>query len=298
MSSKQYYYFPPYQPQFYFPKNRFNTFIKYYNAYSLKSRIIWNFFLHIPGLKKIFIINEEALPTEIKMLNKSIDFTGFDVFYNKGTIGPEQKTTAIAFNKCKRIFIKYGDTPLAKELIKNEANSIKKLSKNYNYFPKLLNYQNLNGYSYFTTTVIDGEKLNTTMLTKEIIDFLLTFQVNNSNKGLHKIFSHGDFCPWNLIIGRNGEVIPIDWEMSGNKSLGYDLFTFIFHTNFLLNPKKGIDKILSDNIQWIEQYFDYYKINDYKKYLHSFASQRAVKESGNQTKKLHNKYIKLVKFCE
>ena len=41
------------------------------------------FFLYIPGLKKIFIINEEALPTEIKMLNKSIDLRDLMFFIIK-----------------------------------------------------------------------------------------------------------------------------------------------------------------------------------------------------------------------
>ena len=39
--------------------------------------------------------------------------------------------------------------------------------------------------------------------------------------------------------------------MAGNYTLGYDLFTFIFQTKFLLEPQKIITDILNENEELI-----------------------------------------------
>ena len=61
-----------------------------------------------------------------------------------------------------------------------------------------------------------------------------------------------------------GNFLVFDWEMAGNYTLGYDLFTYIFQTCFLLEPDVPIkDTILKNNIA-IENYFSRFNLKNWK----------------------------------
>jgi thiamine kinase-like enzyme len=257
-------------------------------------------FSNLSFVRAFFTVSEEKIPLPLNLLKQALEIYDGVPFINIGTKGVDQTTTIITLDQKPNKFLKLANNFNSKKLVKNEAETLKQLEKIKEInSPQLYYFNSNNNYSYFVTEVVVGNKLKFTNFTKKIFNLLLTIGLKpKDDLGMIQIFSHGDFCPWNMLLTKDNEIVLIDWEMAGYKPLGYDLFTFIFQTNFILNPKKGIDKILSDNIEWIEQYFDHYNVIEYKKYLYSFASQRAAKESINETKKLYNKYIKLVAYYE
>ena len=95
----------------------------------------------------------------------------------------------------------------------------------------------------------------------------------------------------------NGTIQVFDWEMAGNYSLGYDLFSYIFQTSFLISNKSAKD-IYEEYIYFIEDYFKEFEVNVWKGYLKSFSSQKLQKEMNNNNIKLINSYKKLKEFCE
>ncbi|MEW6144673.1 MAG: hypothetical protein AB1598_06590 [Thermodesulfobacteriota bacterium] len=62
--------------------------------------------------------------------------------------------------------------------------------------------------------------------------------------------SHGDFAPWNAYLA-GGKLFLYDWENSrDDRPPGWDLFHFIFQTNFFLNkrnPAELADAVLKDS---------------------------------------------------
>ena len=301
MSLEKYYYFPPINPQFFFPRTRFKWFIRYYTPFSFKAKLFWYAFLYIPCFKEMFIIGEQELPDHFKKIKEVVDIKDASVFYNMGTQGQEQKTTAIARSNIEERFIKFGKTDPARKLIENEAITLEELSlnKEFQNIPRLLySYDDVN-YSYLITNVIDGIKFKSVTLTQSVLEVLMKFSIGSKSKnGLYQIFSHGDFCPWNMLIDDENNIILIDWEMAGVRSLGYDLFTFIFHTNFLLNPIKEVDVLLLENEEWIKQYFKHFKVNNYKDYLYNFAKLRISQEADKSKKHLYFKYKHLLNISE
>ena len=84
--------------------------------------------------------------------------------------------------------------------------------------------------------------------------------------------------------------------MAALNPLGYDLFTFIFQTNFLLNPNKKIKTIIAKNKQYINMYFTAFQINDWKKYLIKFANTKVTEEKQKSDSLLLSKYQKLFSY--
>lgn len=296
MSSKKYYYFPPFRPQFYFPKKKFKQFTKFYEPFSFKAKLFWFVFLNIPLAKEIFIIRETQLPKHFRKIIEILDIKDASVFFNTGTPGPEQKITAIAKNNTKQRFIKFGETDLAMRLIQNEVETLRTMNTQacFKSIPKVIDSFKAEDFCYLVTNVINGEKLKAIEFSPPIFEFLTAFQIKTQTKhDLYQIFSHGDFCPWNIIVEDNGNIVPVDWEMASLKTLGYDLFTYIFHTNFLLFPQKRPDDIIKKNKVWIEQYFHHFNVKEYDKYLLSFVTDRLKQESKSPNQKLYKKYQQL-----
>ena len=127
---------------------------------------------------------------------------------------------------------------------------------------------------------------------------MIPLEKGNNDLELNKCFSHGDFCPWNIILDQENKLLIFDWEMAGENIIGYDLFTFIFQTNFLINTKKLNSTILRENLNFIEFYFDFLKINNWKKYLLEFAKIKYNLETKKNNLILKNKYYKLLGFAE
>ena len=108
-----------------------------------------------------------------------------------------------------------------------------------------------------------------------------------------EIYSHGDFCPWNILVGQNKHIL-IDWEMADYRPLGYDLFTFIFQTSFLLFSHKSINRIIDSNKNHIDSYFNHFGIKSWESYLNRFAVLKLESEKEKKNQTLTEKYRQLL----
>ena len=71
--SEKYYFFPPLNPQFYFPKTRFKQFVRFYKPYTIKAKLVWFVFINVPLFKELFTINELKLPMRLKEVKNRLD---------------------------------------------------------------------------------------------------------------------------------------------------------------------------------------------------------------------------------
>jgi hypothetical protein len=98
-----------------------------------------------------------------------------------------------------------------------------------------------------------------------------------------------------MLLNKQQQIVLIDWEMAGLNPLGYDLFTFIFQTSFLLKPKLKINKIIYKNTIHINKYFNHFQIKDWKKYLIKFAKIKVEEEKEKSNSLLLLRYEELLK---
>ena len=86
--------------------------------------------------------------------------------------------------------------------------------------------------------------------------------------------------------------------MGGNYPLGYDLFTFIFQTNFLLKPNKSIQKIINENKNRIEQYFAHFNIFEWSNHLIDFSKIKVNLEKEKGLKGMLLEYQILLDYAK
>ncbi|HEV7349176.1 phosphotransferase [Telluribacter sp.] len=292
------YYFPPWRKQFIFS----STFIhnklvrkKFYYAYNHFTALIWKLWLYFPFFRKLFVYNPDDFPSYFSEVKDKFNLVEANCLINLGTPGPDQKITIIITkNLGQSFFIKAGNTNRAKELILNEARVLMDLSEN-KLFPTFIDFEECEHLSYLTTSVLDGKKLSNILLNQQIISLSIYInslkEVHHNADGLIYTFSHGDFCPWNLMDDNNNFKV-FDWELAGYYPLGFDLFTFAFQTNFLLYPKKSFSSIMSENLTSFEEYFTVYYIGNFKPYLINFLTIK-LNTTINKSSKLYSKYLQL-----
>lgn len=300
MNKEKHYFFPPNKPQFYFPKENFKSFSSYYTPYSVKSKLFWYLFKNSSLIRGFFTIKEEYIPLQTYRIKTLLDLKNSTLFYNLGTTGPEQKATIIADNKKEKRFLKFAQNKLAIELVNNEIKTLLELQENgYLNTAKLIAYQSNKDFSFLMTDVISGKKYNTTKLNDEVFNYLIKLAKIKPllDTEIKETFSHGDFCPWNMLIDfKTKKLVLIDWEMGGYKPLGYDLFTYIFQTNFLLNPNKNCNILIKENQTYINNYFKMFQIKEWHDYLTKFAEIKAGDETSKKNSPLLVKYNELLKY--
>ena len=289
-----YYFYHPLKPQYFFPINYkdypfLTSFYQPYTLWGSLSWIIWNKFIWLRKFSELKDI-EKYIPE--KLIRKYIGYDAI-IAFNRGTMGPEQKITALVDKETDRYFLKFGQTQTTVDLIKNEADILHKLS-GFQSAPSLLGMWETKDYILIKTDLLEGKRFGQTVLSDKLTDFLIMlsdFKIDayiNYEGALKTGFSHGDFCPWNLMIC-NDIIKPYDWEMAGYYPLGYDIFTFVFQTNFLLFPQKTNEQILQANYEALEKFFQSKEITDWKPYLNAFAMLK-VKNFQNTTSKLFKRY--------
>lgn len=300
-----YYYIHPFKPQYFFPIGfkKHPLFLNFFIPYSLIGKISWLLFFRI-GLYRTFFSKrniEKSIPeSAIRRIVGNEPLMAF----NTGTKGPEQKITALGINISNKneFFIKYGQTVIAKENVTNEYFILKQLS-NLDFIPKVLDFYSDDVQVLLKTNVLKGERFSLTTLKHNIINqlFIIADQkvecINTTQSSLKTCFAHGDFCPWNMMI-KDHNILIYDWEMAGNYTLGYDLFTFVFQTKFLLEPKISISDILNENIKLIEHYFLNFKIINWNDYLIAFTNDKITMETSKGTKGMITQYLKLLAYAK
>lgn len=298
----RYFCLHPLKPQYFFPKNftRHKVFLSFYQPYSLLGRISWWLFRHVSfvrwllGKKNV----ESFIPEkEIRDLTRS----SAPMAFNTGTPGPEQKITALGFENNEYFFLKYARTPLAASNVTNEYHTLRQLEQ-LDIVPRVLDFKMHNGKVLLKTSVLQGTRTEHSALNEAIIAILHQLadlsvkDANRVNTNLLTCFAHGDFCPWNMMT-KDGKIFFYDWEMAGNYPLGYDLYTYIFQTSFLLSPEKSPAEIISMNHDIIHSYFAQFKIDNWLQYLSEFARLKVEFESQKGENGLTNKYRVLYQYA-
>lgn len=279
-------YFPTFKRKFYFSNSLNGKLLlkQFYQPYGILTGLFCIFWDKLPFLTKLFTTTANKLPLHINTLHTILGWNNID-FVLSGGAGIEKKITGLCINKetGEKVFFKYGSSDCAVQLIKNEIKILN--STSLPIIPKLLyNGVEINKNIWFVTETFEGIKYTKTKVTQAILNLLIqinkadNFKNEKDNNQLILVFSHGDFCPWNLVLDTTNAIKVIDWEMAGEYPLGYDLFTFIFQSSFLLTPKKTSSALINENINWINQYFSHFGVQDYTPYLKEFTHIKLAKE--------------------
>ncbi len=275
----KYYYYNPFSRQYYFPEgfDNYPVFSTFYKAYKFNARLFWKMWRNSSFVRNLFYTNHAENILPINQISKYVS-AGSVVAYNLGTKGIEQKITALSIDTIthETFFIKYATSTIAIANVLNEAAVLKQLSA-LSFVPELiLSAHEDQLFTLIKTTVLAGDKMEHHLLNKQLLDILFTLSKQhvkshrNYKSDLLNCFAHGDFCPWNMVVN-DGEIKLFDWELAGQYPLGYDLFTYIFQYQFLVKEIKRFDKVLKENEFIIQQYFDYFEIDDWTPYLQEFA---------------------------
>lgn len=300
----KYFYLHPFRPQYFFPEGFeiHRVFVSFFKPYSLVGKISWFLFLKFSLYRFFFKKNniEQFIPE--KKIRKIID-SDYPMAFNSGTVGPEQKITALGLdNNGGFFFLKYAQSPLAIKNVVNEHYIIKNLQI-LDFVPKIKNFYKYDNQVILKTDVLLGNRLGNITLNNSIMNCLFKLSEisvkspNKTKSNLKFIFAHGDFCPWNMMENKK-KILLFDWEMGGNYPAGYDLFTYIFQTNFFLNPDKLISEIFKENKKNIKLYFKHFNIDNWNNYLLDFILLKIDLESfkGKYSKAIY--YENLLNFVK
>lgn len=301
----KYYFFDPFRRQYYFPEGykKYSLFKGFYQPYTLKGRLLWILWSKIPLIRAICVENnlEEVLP--LNNIKKYLKENSISVF-NRGTPGHDQKITVLSIDLKTReeVFIKYAATDVARKNVRNEGAVLNQLN-HLGFVPKIIKNVINNTYTLIITDVLKGERFKSSILDERILNIL--FQLSKQELDIKKksygklktCFAHGDFCPWNM-MEFDGSIKVFDWEMAGVYPLGYDLFTFIFQTSFLLYPKKKSEDIIQEMNQLISTYFSEFGIDNWISYLLCFATIKYSNEKNKSNHDLIKPYFELKSYAE
>lgn len=207
----------------------------------------------------------------------SLEGKGSLMAFNLGTPGKEQKISILGFTKAegKKFFAKYSEKKAAMELTKNEI-AVYKLLENTGLTPTLFDAKVSENFVWMKTSCVDGSHSPTMELTQEIVDLALVlsqYHLPNEaldEKVLQTCLSHGDFCPWNMLIN-DGQIKLIDWEMAAERPLGYDIFKYVCQCSRLFHPDKTYSSAIEENKALIDLYFSKLGIKNWEKYYDYFS---------------------------
>lgn len=298
-----YFYIKPRNPQYFFPENfkKHVLFLSLFQSYNLKGKIFWLAWRNLSFLRKQYYLNSIERYVPEALIRKNLSGTPILAF-NAGSAGPENKTTALGFLNDEYFFIKFAQTNIAKNNVLNEAKVLKKL-QHLDFVPKVLKLKVDAEFTFLKTSVLFGERFTARKLDKELVSLLLKIvkldvrSENNNNDTVKMAFAHGDFCPWNL-MNNKGNIVVFDWEMAGIYPVGYDVFTYVFQTSFLLRPGISISQLITENESIITYYFKELKIANWSNFLISFAEIKMRSKIEKNNNRLITRYSELLDYAK
>ena len=300
------YRFKTFTTSYYFP--RLDATLQYmYGLYSpyggRLSRIYWWLFRHVEAVRKMSSVDENELDFPYKRI-KETDGNDTLMSFNMGSPGVEQKISILGYDRILGMpfFAKFSEKPRAMELTRNEIKVYQMLDGS-GLTPKLINAVDKKNYVFLKAEYIKGARPKDRHLTNDILQLCLSL-VNyhlsdpiDDDSGLVMSLSHGDFCPWNVLVSGNA-IRLIDWELAAERTLGYDLFTYICQVSMLFEPEKELLLAIDNDIEYVKAYFDACGIKDYKPYLKAFAKQKWVYEESKGISNLSEKYHNLASVLD
>ena len=280
------YRFRTYTTSYYFPETiKEARFL--YGLYSpfggILSRIYWYLFKNIKIVRCLSVVDTDDVCFPYRKI-MDVDGTNSVLSFNMGSPGVEQKISILGWNKRNEssFFAKFSQKPRAIELTKNEI-AVYKLLSETKLVPSLLKEEVGNDYAFIKTEYIRGKRPKSLYLTNDIMllslnlkDYHLTSNHTNKN-GLKVALSHGDFCPWNM-LECDGKIRLVDWELAADRTLGYDIFTYIVQTSLLLCPNKNLKDAIKEHENIVKRYFHLLDVENYQPYLYEFIRERSEYE--------------------
>lgn len=263
------------------------------------SKVYWWLFQHSSLVRLLTSVNEKDLEFPYSKI-KATDGNDTLMSFNMGSPGVEQKISILGYDKTLNIpfFAKFSEKPRAKKLTKNEIR-IYRMLDGTGLTPKLLQSVDTDDYVYLKAEFIKGSRPKSRKMTDEILQLCLPlskYHLTNKNvdeNDLKMSLSHGDFCPWNVLVS-DGAIRLIDWELADDRTLGYDLFTYICQVSILFEPDKDLLLAIDESMEYVKTYFTTLGISDYKPYLKAFAMQKWEYEESKGNNLLSDKYKNLV----
>jgi len=261
---------------YFFPRlvkeNRF-VYSLYGSYCGLVGKLYWWLFRHcslVRGFSKV----DSSVVEDYQLLQNLL---GSDSVFgiNYGTPSPDQKKSILGVDaRGKRFFAKLASKENAKKLSSNEIFVYQKLAGS-GLVPALFDSKVTDEYVFLKTECVEGDHIHGQVAEESVLKILLQLSschyASGSNQDdLRTCFSHGDFCPWNM-LECDGVLKIIDWEMAGERHLGHDLFTYIFQTSFLLKKEESLENVMQKNRTLIDSYFESAGVNDWEPYLKDFA---------------------------
>jgi hypothetical protein len=261
-------YFFPKQTE----KSRF-IYSLYGNYGGVVAKLYWWLFLHC-SLVRFLNRVESSSVQDVELLQTLL---GADSVFgiNYGTPSPDQKKSILGYDEAGRhFFAKLSQKENARKLSSNEIFVYQKLADS-GLVPKLFDCKITDDYVFLKTECVDGNHVHGQISNDEILQILETLRAYHYDDSLNAnclkmCFSHGDFCPWNMLES-DGCLKVIDWEMAGERALGHDLFTYIFQTAFLIRREESLENVMRESKKLIESYFKSACIDDWKPYLKAFT---------------------------
>ena len=299
----KYYRFSTFTTSYYFPEIDADTIFLYglYSAYGNKlSRWYWRKFQQSRFVRSLTSVKADRLPfpyAEIRELCGKEAILSF----NMGAPGEAQKISMLGYVPTTRqqFFAKFSQKPKAMRLSIHEI-EVLTLLQDTRLVPQLYDSRIEDDLVYLQTEYVQGHRPYDTLLTDQVVDFLIklsSVHYPNGGKsdktGLRTSLSHGDFCPWNMLVQPDGSLRMIDWEMTDERRVGYDMFTWLLNVAGLVTGKIPLFHIIENNRKHIMRYFNAMQIGDYTPYLRSFVEQQMVIQERNSKKHLIARYQEL-----
>lgn len=241
------------------------------------SRIYWWLFRRCALLRTLNACDGEKAGFPYSRI-VSLEGKGSLMAFNLGTPGPEQKISILGYDLEKKapFFAKYSEKPAAMVLTKNEVATLQILNGTM-LAPELLEVKEQGDGIWMRTAFVQGEHPATKALTEEVVELAVSLSRHHLSEqtadanGLSLSLSHGDFCPWNMLVDA-GRLQLIDWEMAADRPLGYDLFKYVCQCARLFSPDKEYHAAIEENGEMISRYFSAFGIVDWRAYEDDFLS--------------------------
>lgn len=302
----RYYYFNPLSKKCYFPVGfqNYPLFETFYQPYKFSACVLWKLWRNLSFFRYLFSTDEPEKILPIDKIQKYVTPSSILAF-NLGTLGVEQKITVLGIDKKTNssFFIKYATSEIACKNVTNEGQVLQQLS-HLPFVPQLyLDSNENNEFSLIKTSVLNGVKVKQRPVDGQTLQILYSLadqkikSCKNYSAGLKSSFAHGDFCPWNMLIN-DGYLKIYDWELAGEYPLGYDLFTYLFQYEFLVDEKMRFEYILIENSKVIQEYFAHFKINEWMPYLKEFARLKYMFEKEKSNYDLIDSYLQLKEYLK
>ena len=275
-----YYRFSTFTTSYFFPEVTDATQFLYglYSPYGGKlSRWYWYHFKRSHFVRILTAVREERLPFPYAQIR---ELAGEEVMlsFNMGSPGMEQKISMLGYvpQTKQKFFAKYAQKPDAMCLSRHEI-EVLRLLKDTKLVPQLYDSKIANDYVYLQTECVQGRRPYDTLLNNNVVDLMIALSSFhypdsvNQTTDLRTCLSHGDFCPWNMLVQPDNSLRMIDWEMADERILGYDLFTWLLNVAGLVTGKIPLYHIIEKNRKYVMRYFNALQIGDYTPYLKAYV---------------------------